>query len=364
MRRLAIVAVVVAAVAFSLPASAENGKFTLGVVLGQQIMSASPMDDDFGAGLQVGWNFTDDWALVGELVFSDPGADRPSGVGELPPGIPGGADLMIGSLDIVHYFTKEGRRWEPFVGFGASWGDAQYKGPYYQDVDPVSWGLNMMGGVRVSLAGTSFALGELRWNTLSDPSYQVLQAFVGFGFGFGRVAQPEPPAEPVAVAAVVAEPEPVPEPEPEPEPVPVVEPEPDTQVEDAAAALGTVEPHEEGFKVTIPGVLFELNKAVIRSEFEDELADFAKALVDHPDVDIRIEGHTCSVGPDSYNQQLSERRAGAVFSALQSQGVDPSRMLAVGYGPARPEFDNSTREGRVKNRRVEIVVLDEGIPEK
>lgn len=366
MRRAAIVAVVIAALAFALPASAENGKFTLGVLLGQQFMSGSPMDHDFGLGLQLGWNFTDKWALQGELIFSDPSVDPPLGVGELPPGVPGGADLMLGSINVVHFFAKEGRRWEPFVGFGASWGDAQYKGPYYQDVDPVSWGLNIAGGVRVSLAGTSFAVGELRWNSLFQPSYQAMQAMIGFGFGLGRVAQPAPPAEPIAVAAPAPEPEPVPEPEPEPEPVPppVVEPEPDTEVADAAAGLGDVTAHDEGFKVTIPGVQFELDKAVIRQDFEDELTTFAGALVSHPDVDVRIEGHTCSAGADAWNQQLSERRAGAVFSFLQSQGVDPSRMLAVGYGETRPEYDNSTREGRIKNRRVEIVVLDDGLPQK
>ena len=71
-----------------------------------------------------------------------------------------------------------------------------------------------------------------------------------------------------------------------------------------------------------------------------------------------IEGHTDSTGPDGYNQGLSERRAEAVQGYLVDHGVSPSNLSTVGYGEAQPVADNSTREGRALNRRVELRVSE------
>jgi len=75
-----------------------------------------------------------------------------------------------------------------------------------------------------------------------------------------------------------------------------------------------------------------------------------------PELNLRVEGHTDATGSDEYNQQLSERRAASVRDFLAQQGVGMNRMVAVGYGASRPVADNQTREGRAKNRRVEIVI--------
>jgi outer membrane protein OmpA-like peptidoglycan-associated protein len=69
-----------------------------------------------------------------------------------------------------------------------------------------------------------------------------------------------------------------------------------------------------------------------------------------------IEGHTDSVGTDAYNQDLSERRAMAVKTALIRANVDPARINTYGYGETRPIAGNNTDAGRLKNRRVEIVI--------
>ncbi|MNJ02860.1 Outer membrane porin F precursor [compost metagenome] len=69
-----------------------------------------------------------------------------------------------------------------------------------------------------------------------------------------------------------------------------------------------------------------------------------------------VEGHTDSVGPDAYNQKLSQRRADAVKQVLVQDGVEASRVSSVGYGESRPVADNSTAEGRAVNRRVEAQV--------
>jgi outer membrane protein OmpA-like peptidoglycan-associated protein len=78
----------------------------------------------------------------------------------------------------------------------------------------------------------------------------------------------------------------------------------------------------------------------------------------HNAIDVRIEGHTDSVGSDSYNDALSERRANAVAHALQSRGVDGARVRSLGHGKELPVATNSTPEGRQANRRVEIIFSD------
>jgi len=71
---------------------------------------------------------------------------------------------------------------------------------------------------------------------------------------------------------------------------------------------------------------------------------------------VRVEGHTDSVTSDAYNQQLSERRADAVRTWLESHGVAAGRLTTVGYGESKPVADNGTVAGRQQNRRVEIVI--------
>lgn len=77
----------------------------------------------------------------------------------------------------------------------------------------------------------------------------------------------------------------------------------------------------------------------------------------YPQTRTTVEGHTDSVGPDAYNQRLSERRAQAVRDVLVHQyGVSADRVDSVGYGESRPVADNATAEGRAINRRVEAEV--------
>lgn len=113
---------------------------------------------------------------------------------------------------------------------------------------------------------------------------------------------------------------------------------------------------EEPDAIVLRGVGFDFDKSDIKPEFVPVLDEAVNLLNARSFTQIRIEGHTCSIGTDDYNQELSERRAAAVKRYLLEQGVDASRLETVGYGESRPRFDNSTREGRSKNRRVELVV--------
>ena len=112
-------------------------------------------------------------------------------------------------------------------------------------------------------------------------------------------------------------------------------------------------------EVTLRGVLFGTDSAELnadaRGQIDQALAQY-KTLP--PDVAaqtrITIEGHTDNTGPEAYNQALSERRANIVKDYVVSQGVDASTITTSGAGESSPTDDNSTAEGRHKNRRVVI----------
>jgi outer membrane protein OmpA-like peptidoglycan-associated protein len=101
-------------------------------------------------------------------------------------------------------------------------------------------------------------------------------------------------------------------------------------------------------------ILFDTGKATIKPESESVLNNIADILDDYPNVAFRIEGHTDSVGSDSFNEKLSQARAQSVMNYLIGKGIPSDRMTAVGYGETRPIADNNTSEGRRTNRRVEI----------
>ncbi len=137
------------------------------------------------------------------------------------------------------------------------------------------------------------------------------------------VAAPTPPPPP-----------PPPAPAPAPKPAPVAE------------------------KVTLAAdVLFDFDKSILKTEGKSKLDDLAgKVKSINLEVVIAI-GHTDSIGSDAYNQKLSVRRAESVKAYLVSKGVEPNRIYTEGKGEKQPVASNKTKEGRQKNRRVEIEVI-------
>ncbi len=101
-------------------------------------------------------------------------------------------------------------------------------------------------------------------------------------------------------------------------------------------------------------ILFDLNKATIRDESEETLQSIADIMQEYPNTDFHIEGHTDSTGAESYNQELSQRRADSVMNFLIDAGIPTDRLSATGYGESQPIATNNTNEGRQQNRRVEI----------
>jgi outer membrane protein OmpA-like peptidoglycan-associated protein len=109
-------------------------------------------------------------------------------------------------------------------------------------------------------------------------------------------------------------------------------------------------------RADVYSIYFAFNSDEIREESEPTLQEIADLLRRHPDWKLAIEGHTDSIANDTYNLQLSERRASAVRNALVTRkGVTAARLTTAGFGESRPKAANDTLEGRARNRRVELV---------
>lgn len=115
---------------------------------------------------------------------------------------------------------------------------------------------------------------------------------------------------------------------------------------------------ERGIVMTLGDVLFAVNRAELTPGAEARLDRLAEFLRRNPDRTVRIEGYADSTGAAGHNLDLSERRAAAVRAALTARGVSPGRVVAQGFGEARPVASNATESGRQANRRVEVVISD------
>ncbi len=112
---------------------------------------------------------------------------------------------------------------------------------------------------------------------------------------------------------------------------------------------------EETLKVNVSSeVSFDVNQASIKSSFRDSLEKVAAVVSEYDKTAIHVIGHTDSTGSNSYNQQLSEKRASSVARYLSQNGVQRDRMRMKGKGENMPVADNGSSAGRSQNRRVEI----------
>jgi outer membrane protein OmpA-like peptidoglycan-associated protein len=118
---------------------------------------------------------------------------------------------------------------------------------------------------------------------------------------------------------------------------------------------------DRGIVVTIGDLLFETGKATLSTQANASIAKLSQFLLNHPTRNLSIEGHTDNVGSDDYNDALSQRRAEAVKHALVEKGVGTERIVTKGLGKRFPIASNATAQGRQLNRRVEVVVLNEGV---
>ena len=114
----------------------------------------------------------------------------------------------------------------------------------------------------------------------------------------------------------------------------------------------------DNITLNMPGnITFATNSADLNANFYEVLNSVSTVLDEFDQTVIEIAGHTDSTGTDSYNQQLSERRASSVASYLGTRSVLPDRIITVGMGEARPVAGNETDTGRQQNRRVELTLV-------
>lgn len=111
-------------------------------------------------------------------------------------------------------------------------------------------------------------------------------------------------------------------------------------------------------RIILRGINFDLDKAIIKPEFVPVLDAAVSALKEQPNLKVVVEGHTCDLASDAYNQKLSERRAQAVYDYLVKKGVNAANLSTVGRGETQPMADNTTESNRQLNRRVEFKVMD------
>ncbi|MEK8089931.1 OmpA family protein [Thermithiobacillus plumbiphilus] len=205
------------------------------------------------------------------------------------------------------------------------------------------WGLGYKHRLGKSLDLRLDAQDEMLWNTPADPGGVLnnLRLTAGVGFAFGG-SKPMP--APVAAAA--------PEPTPAPELPPAVQP---AQVESMPIVVTETERTLlENKPVTIDAAKFDFDKAELRPSAYPTLDEIVEFSQKYPDAQFFVDGHTDSIGSESYNRQLSKKRAQAVKDYLTDKGVPSERLKVRALGESRPIASNKTADGRAKNRRVEV----------
>ncbi len=118
-------------------------------------------------------------------------------------------------------------------------------------------------------------------------------------------------------------------------------------------------PIEHGQKVTMNNIFFEFNEYNLLKDSYPELRRVANFMINNPEINIEIRGHTDSIGTEEYNMELSRKRAKTVADFITKYGVTDSRISVKGYGESKPVAPNNSEENRRKNRRVEFVINKE-----
>lgn len=184
---------------------------------------------------------------------------------------------------------------------------------------------------------------------IAVPAAVGCTASASFKAGGEEAKAPPPPPPPPPPATT----DPAPAPTTSATPAPAATPAPTTPAP---------EPVLKKDKLELPGeIQFEHGKAVIKPESDPIVESLKNYLEKTPRVTkLRIEGHTDNVGSPEANEKLSGERALAVKAALVAKGIKAERLLAVGFGQNKPVADNTTEEGKAKNRRTEFRVAELG----
>ena len=121
------------------------------------------------------------------------------------------------------------------------------------------------------------------------------------------------------------------------------------------SGVGVTRTAENEITLNMPSdITFDIDQSNVKPQFRDTLYNVAQTLREYESTTVDVAGHADATGADDYNMALSQRRADAVARVLSQNGVNPVRLVSVGFGESRPITENNTADGRSKNRRVEI----------
>ncbi|PQZ90743.1 MULTISPECIES: OmpA family protein [Pseudomonas] len=279
--------------------------------------SVKHIEDGFNPGARIGYFLTDDLSL--NLSYDKTNHTRSNdGTGNQK--IKGDT----GSLTAQYHFGQAGvDSLRPYVegGFGHQ-SRTNVLADGHSGRDQTTQAI-IGTGVKYYFTNNLYARAGVEADYGLDNGKWDYSALVGLGVNFGGNA---------GAAAPAPTPAPAPEPTPEPE-----------------------APVAQVVRVELD-VKFDFDKSVVKPNSYGDVKNLADFMAQYPATNVEVAGHTDSVGPDAYNQKLSQRRADAVKQVLVKDGVAPSRITSVGYGESRPVADNATEAGRAVNRRVEASV--------
>jgi OOP family OmpA-OmpF porin len=289
-------------------------------------------DDDFGmiGGAEIPLNTR--WSATVERW----GIDSDFEVG------PGESETTYTRLGTNYHFNQLRGSFQPYVGVGIGRFQLEPQGIPINNVKEGA--LDIGVGFKQFLNDNVFIRGDLKGvNTLDSNNFDTV-VNLAFGYAFGSKSRPAPA----------------------PQPRPVVE-DPDSDGDGVPDSRDRCPDTPRNLAVDADGcpildrsmmsqellVEFDFDRSEIKPQYYPEIAEFAEFMMTYANTSVVIEGHTDSTGTDEYNQGLSERRATAVMNRLiNTHGISPSRLSAVGYGESRPVVPNTTSENRARNRRI------------
>ena len=323
----------------------ENDIAYIGI-LGNYVEADDDRHVDYGTGVELiyGWQLSGPWLLEARAFTENLETDTDDFTDFYRHGL---------GLDVQYAFASR-PAFTPFLLLGG--------GGAYNDVAPDDDKFN--GFVNAGLGLASAGIGRYDLRLRADARYIYDFYDDGFGdvkIGLGIEIPLNKPAPAVAMEPEVVERVRVVEPEPLPDGDGDGVPDEDDRCPNTPTGLevdvsGCALPQV----LALDGVNFEFNSARLDANSKrilDAIVEQVKGYTEA--MDVEIAGHTDSLGSETYNQGLSEKRAESVRAYLSSTGIDGSRLSAVGYGESDPVADNETEEGRELNRRVELRLAGE-----
>jgi OOP family OmpA-OmpF porin len=327
-RILSLAAGVALASAIALPAAAEV-PITINAGISQWYFDGDRnFDDEATPWGSLEWAFSDHWAA--EVFYTEGDSETSRTNLDL--------DITNWQLNMMYYggsYIGGGNRVRPYLLVGG--GEVDYE--FSDGSDTVETTVNAGAGLRWMITPRFGARVDARMLHSLDEEQNDWLFTAGLNFYFGKVAEdiPPPPPEPMDSDGdgVTDDRDQC----------------PGTPAGTRVDANGCPLPVERVASIKLK-VNFDFDSTKVKEQYFNDIGELAAFLKRFDDVDVELEGHTDSTGPETYNQMLSQRRAEAVRDMLVNQyGIASSRIKPMGYGESRPVASNDTKEGRAENRR-------------